>query len=267
MSIVQDGLHLWYDGIDNAGESTHDSSAAVWKDLSGNNRDGVIAGETAWGLQCLAFYGTNGWVNCGAFNPTAQATIDVVVEFKTSVATEGNAVASNWESGGLGIYQYQARHSFGFYVGGKWRSANGSTCNVRRIVHLTATYDGTNGKLYEDGVLVATTPISGTINTTTNNTVYSIGSNPSGSSVGSMPLTGYVYAVRLYDRALTADEVLANYQHDAGRFTTHSSFEPAQWYAVKGETLMSIAESIRRNQQSFDTYTPEQMAHILNQVL
>ena len=35
--IVRDGLFAWYDGINNS-NGTHDTSAAMWKDLSGNGR-------------------------------------------------------------------------------------------------------------------------------------------------------------------------------------------------------------------------------------
>lgn len=266
MGIVQDGLYLWYDGIDNAGIGIHDDAAAVWKDLSGNDRDGVIAGGAAWRKQCLAFNGSDSWVNCGVFNPS-YATIDVIAEYNTIVTPEGNAIASSWESGGLGIYQYNSAHSFGFYVDSNWSAANGKAIEKHKIVHLTATYDGTNAKLYEDGVLVGNTVKSGTLRPAANNTVFSIGSNPTGTYRGSMPLFGYVYAVRLYNRALTADEVLVNHQHDAERFTDHANFNLEDRYHVTGAFLLSVADSIRNSKKTIDTYTPEQMAQILSQTL
>ena len=42
---VTGGLAIRLDGIDNAGIGAHDSSATVWKDLSGNGRDATLAGN------------------------------------------------------------------------------------------------------------------------------------------------------------------------------------------------------------------------------
>ena len=44
-SYVQDGLVVQFDGIENAGSgAAHDDAATTWKDLSGNGRDGTLAG-------------------------------------------------------------------------------------------------------------------------------------------------------------------------------------------------------------------------------
>ena len=52
-SYVQHGLVAQYDGIDNAGYGTHDSSATTWADLTGHGNDGTCASQLSWSA--------NGW--------------------------------------------------------------------------------------------------------------------------------------------------------------------------------------------------------------
>ena len=54
-SYVQKGLVACYDGIDNAGTGVHDSTAATWADLSGNEFDGTLAANLGWAA--------DGWTN------------------------------------------------------------------------------------------------------------------------------------------------------------------------------------------------------------
>ena len=58
------GLELFFDGKDNAGEGVHDNTATVWKDLSGNNKDGTLhnfgnSAISAWNNEYLSFDGVN----------------------------------------------------------------------------------------------------------------------------------------------------------------------------------------------------------------
>ena len=46
-AYVQDGLVVQFDGIENVGTgAAHDDAATTWADLSGNGRDGTLAGVT-----------------------------------------------------------------------------------------------------------------------------------------------------------------------------------------------------------------------------
>ena len=57
MSIVNDGLVLYFDAIDNAVNGVHDGSTTVWVDLSGNGNNGTLYGGT-WGENLLHFNGS-----------------------------------------------------------------------------------------------------------------------------------------------------------------------------------------------------------------
>lgn len=79
ISYVQDGLIMYYDGINNTGNG-HSNTTTKWKDLSGNNNDGTINGSV-WEENSLNFDGIDDWVNCGEMN-YSNVTIEAVVLYK-----------------------------------------------------------------------------------------------------------------------------------------------------------------------------------------
>lgn len=217
MSIVNDGLVLYFDAIDNAVNGVHDGSTPVWVDLSGNGNNGTLDGGT-WGENFLHFNGSS-WVNCGARNPS-KITLEVLVKYDEigGSSVESNSTVGNWQSGGYGIQQKYGLHSANINIDGTWYHLYGSAPKTENIVHLALTYDNSTIKLYENGRKVAEKSISGNIKPPSSSTVFSIGSNPEENSFGINGLKGNVYSVRLYERALSADEVFGNYKYDYGRF-------------------------------------------------
>lgn len=258
MSVTTNGLLMWFDGIDNTGTGTHSNTTTIWKDLSGNGNDGIVA-YSAWRNQCLAFDGIKNWVNCGEKNPQ-YATLEVVVQFNTIGAetAEFNAVAGNWQAGGFGIQQKNGQNSANFNGNGTWCHAYGSASTIQEKWHLTATYDGSYLKFYENGTLKSTVSGNGAIKAPADNTVFSVGSNPLGGEIGITPLNGYVFAVRLYNRALTANEVLANYEYDSARFETLKNDK----FSISSETLVGFADQARRISGEEGTLTTSQMLEI-----
>ena len=217
MSIVNDGLVLYFDAIDNAVNGVHDGSTTVWVDLSGNRNNGTLHGGTG-GENFLHFNGSS-WVNCGERNPS-KITLEILVKYDEigGSSSESNSTVGNWQSGGYGIQQKNGLHSANINIGGTWYHLYGSAPKTENIVHLALTYDNSTIKLYENGHKVAETSISGNIKPPSGSTVLSIGSNPDGASFGINGLKGNVYSVRLYERALSAAEIFGNYKYDYGRF-------------------------------------------------
>jgi hypothetical protein len=67
-----------------------------------------------------------------------------------------------------------------------------------------------------------------------------LGANPTGSTVSGDYFHGKIYTVRIYDRALTAEEINHNYQVDKIRYdkksSGHGSDEPK--YYVQNDLLL-----------------------------
>ena len=78
--------------------------------------------------------------------------------------------------------------------------------------HVVGTYDGATQRIYVDGALRASTSLTGTINTSSNDAL--VGSY----NYGDYCLTGNIGAVRVYSRALSAAEILQNYEAQKSKF-------------------------------------------------
>jgi hypothetical protein len=78
--------------------------------------------------------------------------------------------------------------------------------------HVVGTYDGATQRIYVDGALRASTSLTGTINTSSNDAL--VGSY----NYGDYCLTGNIGAVRVYSRALSAAEIAQNYEAQKSKF-------------------------------------------------
>lgn len=111
-----------------------------------------------------------------------------------------------WESGGCGFYIKSQKIGFYIYVNGYPSCETPTTITLNTWHHICCTYDETIMRLYLDGQEVATNPVSGTI--TYNSTCpWEIGGNPGTTSFASGNFAGKINDVRIYDHALSAQEV------------------------------------------------------------
>lgn len=101
----------------------------------------------------------------------------------------------------------------------KWTSSSkgsatttSTTLAVDVWKHIVATYDGTNCRIYIDGVLDTTTAMTGAIDATSTDCL--IGALTSSTQLYS----GYIDNARIYNRALSAAEVLGNYNTERSQF-------------------------------------------------
>ena len=95
------------------------------------------------------------------------------------------------------------------------KAAVGSTAlPLNSWTHLAGTYDGTNLRLYVNGVLTATRAVNGLI--TTSNGVLRIGGN----AVWGEYFAGLIDEVRIYGRALSAREIQNDMNSPVGADTT-----------------------------------------------
>lgn len=210
-SIATQGLVIYYDALDNTG-SGHDDNATSWADKSGNGNNGAIS-NGAWGADYLQFNGSSTWVNCGQRN-FGVVTVEALVSFSTLASSAyADEVCSNFESGGYGLTNHNGKYCFTAYVGG-YQFVDAMTSATNTWVHLTGVFDGSSLKIYVNGVLSGTLSAAGSIGTPGSNTVLALGGNPSGSSVTGDRFTGKMRMFRLYNRALTGEEVAENYAHD-----------------------------------------------------
>jgi len=220
LGYVSDGLILHYDGINNTGVG-HSNTTTTWKDLSGNGNDGTLFHTNptgSWTNNGLIFDGSaNNWVRSVQLNPE-QITIEVVYEVSQLKGKEQEIVC-NFESGGVGININTANQIQGEgYISG-YRYVSSVVPTLNSIRQTTLTYDNATLKLYNQSLLAQSLNVAGSIGEAANNTVFALGGNPTGLNVDTQYMfSGKIYNVRIYNRALTDEEITKNYFIDKQRF-------------------------------------------------
>ena len=108
-------------------------------------------------------------------------------------------------------------NAFEIYTTTYKRQYANNTTKKNKIYSLSGSYNSQIISLYQNG-LKTTTELSGSMKSAEKNTSLCLGTNPSADVGKSQWLNGKIYSVRIYNRALTDDEVQVNYKLDASRF-------------------------------------------------
>lgn len=226
--IVTDRLIL---ALDAANSKCYPGSGTVVKDLTGINSDAAIYSGTTWdasgyfgfdGTDDALYYPSSSTFNLGTGPITLEAWSRIYAMGVNNIANiivRGNPLCDGCEGG------FQLMYS----------SANSSTISVRfdgtgtigdlrsvgytsptsfidgQFHHIVGLRDGVNLKLYLDGQLVASSVNDNQVDVAANSPVYISGWS---AYRGQMD----VAVAKMYDKALSAEEVLQNYNALKGRF-------------------------------------------------
>ena len=217
---VKSGLILHLDGLDNT-KNGHNNSSTVWEDLSGNNNNGTIKGAS-WLNDGLYFDGVDDYVPIAELN-YPEFTVEATFKVSKLVGNSDEPkVICNHEEGGFDIAINDDCISSNLYINGAYRLIKyNSKITTNKKYNVTMTTNGSESKLYVNGVLVSNVSVeNGAIKHPSNNTAVMLGTNPSGSLPGSNLyfFNGAIYSVRMYNRALTEQEVKNNHEVDRLRF-------------------------------------------------
>ena len=210
---VQDGLVAMWDGIENAGWGVHDPNATVWKDLVGASE---IPLNDAW-----SFGDNNLYV---PMQPYGGSHIPIIIptgetgQFDLCFSASGYTANYGWIlDGGLGLGNASgpcfssplgANSDFPAGTSTALRFWTESTLEIKRPYAYSVSFDGSNGRRITDGVISKFRANTGNFNGVTVFNAYNY----------NRPVTGRIFNIRLYSRALTADEIAHNYAIDKARF-------------------------------------------------
>lgn len=211
-NIATDGLVLY---IDAANDKSYPGSGTDAYDISGNNRHCTMNNGAATAndpISVFTFDGVDDTITTNSVQNyiTSNLSIDIFVK----VGTHGNFndyVSNNWVNSGWLLYSTSTDWYFSVAQSGAQYGARISHNNNLGWTHLVGAYDGTQGNLYVNGELVDTSPEAPDGATFDSNVTIRIGAptEPGSYKIG---------FVRLYDRALTADEVRQNFNATRARF-------------------------------------------------
>ncbi len=205
LNVQPNGLSIYYPFDENIG-------TAVW-DASANSNSATSAGTPTW---------TTGKVGSAlTFNGSSQSVSGTDVDLATNITVEawvrpgaasvtGTAVSKHSGTTDInGLLSFTSgTPSFSITTGGSQRTATGgASVGSGTWAHVVGTYDGSNVRLYVNGV-ASGSPTATTGAIATNNFSWTVGKNASAA-------TGYLNAtideVKIFSRALSAEEIKAEY--------------------------------------------------------
>lgn len=238
---VQDGLVALYDGIENIGWGKHDYNTLVWKDLIGNNDITYSASS----LTSLRYWLDNGFYqfNSGTFYWQAtpsyemstilknglQFTVEVVAMVNEIPSSSNSClinIADGMQSSGLQL-SYNGQHFMAACL-----DAWGGTTPIgvsdevwgymSMPFHCGVSMNGAN----ENGYMFFKT-LNGDIEVSSSSIIQNklkidltkmIIGGYAWSSIASRNHRGVLYCIRIYNRALSTEELDYNHQIDEARF-------------------------------------------------
>lgn len=231
-NIVEDGLVL---AVDAANKKSYPGSGTTWNDLSGNGYDGTLINGPTFNSEkggSLVFDGSNDIVltsnnlmsSLGVFSGVdndvaySMECVFKLNSYPTGVGTSGMSLMGHASSGGIGL---QVFNSGGYYINFGYRSNNNITFTNQAIstntwYHTVCTRPTGGSSVtvsyYINGILKS----SGTTDLRVDYTAARFQIGSAESRIGY--LNGHVAFGRVYNRVLSADEVLQNYNATKTRF-------------------------------------------------
>jgi len=168
------------------------------------------------------FDGSNDFIKVGPNSSLQVNNVTIAAFFKT--VNNGQSVQFIAGYGDTGIAGYwigtsggPIRFSIGGGSGNYLQQSSGVTPNNDQIYYVVGTYDGTNQRVYVNGVLQASaTTVTGNISYTGLTDGFLVG-QVQGFTAGRY-LTGSVYNVSVYNRALSQAEISQNYEALKSKF-------------------------------------------------
>jgi hypothetical protein len=224
--IVTDGLVLC---LDAANPLSYPGTGNIWYDLSGNNLNAIKYGSPSFGLlnssHCWRFTANGQYFNTNTsmvdYLNGSNLTLESFIYPETDVATgdRGTIIVNTSFTGYYGFYQSlnksnrkQSNYWYGKTLPGYHEL--GSAMINNSWYHLVSIWDGSVGKLYQ--FLNMTKTVVNTVGTNANTAPYiTIGQEQSATG---RQFAGGISLIRIYNRALTDDQVQQNYLATKGRF-------------------------------------------------
>ena len=214
LEYVQNGLIVHYDGINNTGNG-HNNTANIWKDLSKNGNDGKLynftySTDSEWKENCLSFNGIDNSVLLkNVLNNLEEMTIEFVYTSK---------IAKSWQyywgirGNRFGLEANQADTRAIYYSAGKKYYTNVLAEKIGKKVNNTIVFGKENIKAYKNSTNAGT--CNKEYNYITEGEYFGVGAD----GERSYPTKMDCYSFRIYNRALTEEEVKYNYDIDKERF-------------------------------------------------
>ena len=217
-NIQTDGLVFY---VDAAYKSSYPKSGTTWTDLAGSNNGTLTNGPTfdSDNGGSIVFDGGNDYVTLGNDTSLELQNLSILAWFNLDTLEADIDFYSSAADNGTNGYRLGTTGSteiiwlVGDASGYTLKFSSGLSASTGEWKCVTATYDSSNLRIYIDGLLNVTESATKTI---THANPIAIGGR--GGDLGNHGFDGKIAIVQVYDRALTAAEILQNYNAQKERF-------------------------------------------------
>ena len=230
--IVTDGLVL---ALDAADTNSYPGSGTTWYDVTGNGYNASLNSGAAFDstIQGISFDGTNDYATISndttiRYTPTDSFTLSAIFSLVDIQEYQDNLYSTNTTlfgrgstSGAVGLgLRRETNGQLSIYAGSRGASQITEAFNItaNQIYSTTFTYTPSTQRLYVNGIFMSESDTSAGAGGSFDNTNWKIfypGAVPGGNEKYG---EGTIHTARLYNRALTAQEVLQNYNATKTRF-------------------------------------------------
>ena len=210
LSVQPSGLQIYYPFNDTSQQSSYDSSA--------NSNNAVLVATPTRGSGKISggvtLNGSSQYVTGPDVDLTSAMTAEIWVNPSSSGQT-AKLISKHSSTTDAQLYLDVASNLVTAHVtvgGTEYTAVSSTALPSSAWTHLAVTFDGSNLRLYQDGVIEDTTAVSGSM--ATNNYLWTFGRDASASSGY---FAGSLDEFKLFNRALTDNEISAEFNsQDAG---------------------------------------------------
>jgi hypothetical protein len=241
-----DWLEVYYDA--------KNYTSGVVQDETANGRDGVLYGDTsltsADGIHKFDFDGNGDYIKTTLTGFTGTTVTFSAWVFMDSVAAgRANTIMGlgNWGSTGsaawIAVGTNGVLETGSISIGSCASSVQASTL-TKQWLHITGIVSSGDFRLYQDGQLIKSTNTTGTINYGTNPVLYlATRANSSGSPESTRYFDCKIANARLFNRALTSDEIYQLYAYqkeDFGHSTNNMTIKAGRLGIGTSEPMAAL---------------------------
>ena len=210
--IVTDGLVLCLDAGNN---KSYPSSGTAWSDLSGNNNNGTLTNGPTFTSSfggSIVFDGTNDYVNLPYLLLSASQDFTINIWIKAnSPNVGGGTIFCNYMAGNLQLFYGTSGIGMWLNNDSTYLDSPATEFTTNPVFFTAQRIGGNETRVYLNTILKKTGASTSTIGSVSN---FRMGTNTNGGEV----YNGNIAQVSIYNRALSASEVLQNYNSNKGRF-------------------------------------------------
>ena len=212
-NIVTEGLKL---SLDAGNEKSYPGTGTIWYDKSGNGFNGTLINGPIYSPTdggSIVFDGVNDYIripDSPSLNTNATPfTVEMCIKLPSNIPTSSQYLYTKLTKSFV-LYLYNNRLYIGKDNVNDWVNIS-VIPYLNNILYISVGWDGVNKFCYFNGTNVLNSAQSTFLIESTVNPLYLGG-------IGNTSFNGSMFLLRNYSRALTAEEVLQNYNATKGRF-------------------------------------------------